>query len=99
MPLIPNTKRTKRISTLSNAIKMGVIGQHINIIRNFSKAVLFGESLIAPGLEGINGLTLSNAVYLSSWKGKEIVLPINEDEFIKELEKRKEEEKVSNKKV
>jgi len=99
MPIIPYTKKTKRISSLSNAVRMGLIGQHINIIRNFSKSVLFGEKLIAPGLDGINGLTLSNAVYQSSWQGKEITLPIDEDQFINELEKRKSEEKVYNKKA
>lgn len=98
MPLIPSKKVTMKISTLGNAYRMGVIGQHINIIRNFSRAVLFNEELIAPGLEGINGLTLSNAVYLSSWTGKEITLPINEEEFFAQLEKRIEEEKQSNKK-
>lgn len=98
MPLIPNKKVTMKISTLGNAFRMGIVGQHINIIRNFSRAVLFNEDLIAPGLDGINGLTLSNAVYLSSWTGKEITLPLNEEDFIKELEKRIEEEKLSNKK-
>jgi len=74
------------------------VGQHINIIRNFSLAVLKGEKLIAPAEEGINGLTLSNAIHLSGWTGEAVTLPIDEERFIAELNKRIEEEKVANKK-
>lgn len=98
MPVIKPKKKTFRSTTLGNAIRMGIISQHILIIRNFSKAVLFGEKLLAPGVEGINGLTISNAIHLSGWLGKELTLPLDENKFIEELEKRKEEEKLSNKK-
>ena len=62
-------------------------------MKNFTNHVLFGEALIAPGNEGINGLTISNAIHLSSWLGKEVKLPIDEDLYIEELNKRIEEEK------
>ena len=60
----------------------------MNIFRNFSRAVLHGEPLIAPGAEGIRGLALSNAVYLSSWLDQEITLPLDEALFASELAKR-----------
>ena len=44
--------------------------------------------MIAEGYEGINGLTLSNAMHLSSWLDKEITLPLDEDLFYEELMKR-----------
>lgn len=44
--------------------------------------MLFGEELIAPGYDGINELTISNAAYLSAWNGsKEIEIPFNIEEF------------------
>lgn len=93
MPRIPNKKVVKKIGLIGNAFNLGIIGQHIKIIRNFSEAVLFGKELIAPGMDGINGLTLSNAVYLSSWLDKEITLPLDEELFLSELQKRIDSEK------
>ena len=55
---------------------------HKGILQNFANAILFGEELIAPGIEGINELTISNAAYLSQWQGnREIKLPINSKKF------------------
>jgi len=51
--------------------------QHKGITRNFINAILFNEKLIAPGYEGINSLTLSNAMLLSSWTGNKATLPID----------------------
>lgn len=56
--------------------------QHLGILKNFSNAVLNGEKLLAPGEEGINGLTISNAIHMSSWTGEEIkVSQLDEDKF------------------
>ncbi|MCL2509121.1 MAG: Gfo/Idh/MocA family oxidoreductase [Oscillospiraceae bacterium] len=96
MPLIP--KKTVRLKTdsLTNIRRLFIVSQHINIFRNFSRAALFGERLLAPGAEGINGLMLSNAVYLSSWLDREVTLPIDEDLYLSELNKRIEREKGMN---
>ena len=51
-------------------------------MQNFANAVLFGEELISPGIDGINELTLSNAAYLSEWQGnREIALPFDIERF------------------
>ena len=51
-------------------------------MKNFANAVLNGEKLLAPGEEGINGLTISNAIHMSSWTGEEIkVSQLDEDKF------------------
>ena len=55
---------------------------HRVILQNFSNAVLYGEDIIAPGTDGVYELTLSNAAYLSDWKGNiEINLPFDLKEF------------------
>lgn len=91
MPDIPST-RVKKTYGLVKQIKDAKTGQHMFIIRNFSRAVLSGEKLMAPGIEGIRGLTLSNAIHLSSWLDKEVLIPFDEELFIKELEQKKAEE-------
>ncbi len=59
---------------------------HRGILQNFTNAILYGEKLLSPGTEGINELTVSNAAYLSSWKGNTAVkIPFNEKEFDKIL--------------
>lgn len=55
---------------------------HIGVLQNFADAILYGEELIAPGYEGINELSISNAAYLSEWNGnKKISLPFDTVEF------------------
>ena len=48
--------------------------------------------LLAPGSDGINGVMLANAALLSSWLGKEIELPVDEEIYLAELNKRIEAE-------
>ena len=66
----------------------GENNQHSGIMNAFAGHILRGEELIAKGEEGINGLTISNAAFLSSWLDKTIELPIDEDLYYAELEKR-----------
>ena len=58
------------------------------MLNAFASAILHGEPLVANGREGINGFTLSNAMHLSSWLDKEIELPLDEELYYVELEKR-----------
>ena len=51
-------------------------------------AILNGDKLLAPGCEGINGLTISNAMHLSAFLDKEIELPFDEELYYNELMKR-----------
>ena len=62
--------------------------QHDGVLRAFAAAILRGEPLIARGEEGINGLTLSNAMFLSSWLNETVTLPLDEELFYAELKKR-----------
>jgi len=63
--------------------------QHDDVLNAFAANILRGEPLVAPGEEGINSLTLSNAMYLSSWLGKTIDIPFDENLFLEELNKRR----------
>ena len=62
--------------------------QHAGVMRAFAAHILRGEPLVAAGQEGIRGLTLSNAMHLSSWLGHPVTLPVDEDLFLQELQKR-----------
>lgn len=66
----------------------GENAQHVGIVNNFTDAVLHGARLLAPGEEGINGLTISNAIHLSSWLDKTVELPLDEELFYSLLEER-----------
>ena len=71
---------------------------HIGILQNFTNAILYNDTLLAPGYEGINGLTISNAAYLSDWLNKWIDLPIDEVLYNKMLTEKQEQEILIKKK-
>ena len=63
--------------------------QHPAVLNAFAAHILRGEPLVADGREGIKGLTLSNAMHLSSWLDKTVDLPFDEDLYLAELNKRR----------
>lgn len=71
---------------------------HLKVLQNFTDAVLYGEELLAPGEEGIHGLRISNAAYLSAWKEDWVSVPADGNEFLRYLNKKREEEKNVSKK-
>ncbi len=62
--------------------------QHPGVLNAWADAILRGGKLIAGGAEGINGLTLSNAMHLSAFLGKAVEIPFDEDLYYEELMKR-----------
>ena len=66
----------------------GLNEQHSGVLKAFAASILRNEPLVADGREGINGLTLSNAMHLSAWEGREIDLPFDEFRFKELLEER-----------
>lgn len=62
--------------------------EHVGIIQNFTDSVLNGTPLVAPGEEGIHGLTISNAIHLSTWIDGWVDLPLDEALHEAELNKR-----------
>lgn len=67
----------------------GMNEQHIGVLKAFAAHILLGEPLVAEGIEGIRGLTLSNAMHLSSWLDRTIEIPFDEELFLTELNKKR----------
>ena len=44
--------------------------------------------MLAPGIEGINGLSLSNAMMLSDWTNDWVDLPFDDDLFAAKLQEK-----------
>lgn len=63
--------------------------QHAGVLTAFAAHILTGAPLIARGEEGIRGLQLSNAMHLSSWLGRAVDVPVDEELFLAELNKRR----------
>jgi predicted dehydrogenase len=66
----------------------GENSQHIGIMRDWVSAILNDTKLIAPGVEGIKGLTISNAMHLSAWTDSWVDIPFDEDSFYEKLKER-----------
>jgi len=66
----------------------GTWPDHPAVIEAFGAKILGKGDLIADGREGINGLSISNAMHLSSWTGKTVSLPVDENAYHGELMKR-----------
>ncbi len=54
---------------------------HEAVIRNFARAILFGEERMSPGEEGIDSLEFINATILSGGTGKPVEFPVPRDEY------------------
>jgi hypothetical protein len=66
----------------------GLNPQHIGVVNAWGDAILRGGKLVADGREGIHGLMLSNAMHLSAFTGKEVLMPFDEEMYYEELMKR-----------
>ena len=63
--------------------------QHLGIINNFTQSILGKEKLFVDGTDGLRGVELMNAIEYSGWHGgAETHVPVNEDEYIAELNKK-----------
>ena len=63
--------------------------QHVGVLNAFHDHILCGTPLVADGREGINGLTISNAMYLSSWTQSCVELPLDEEKFLELLNEKR----------
>jgi len=62
--------------------------QHLGILNNFANAILGIEPLYVDGKEGIRGVQLMDSMLLSTWLGRAVELPIDDDLYLEELNKR-----------
>lgn len=65
------------------------INGHCAILENFAAAILDGTPLLAPGVDALCELELSNAAYLSAWQNQKISIPVNDEAFLNILEEKK----------
>jgi predicted dehydrogenase len=56
-------------------------GQHVEILQNFTNAILKGEKLLSPAEQGIHSVELANAILLSTWQDKTIELPMSSADY------------------
>jgi predicted dehydrogenase len=70
------------------AAPAGPESQHVLVLRAFVDAILGRGPQVAPGREGILGLSLSNGMHLSSWLKQTVTLPVDEELFLRELRRR-----------
>ena len=66
--------------------------QHADVLENFALNIVDGTPLVAPGADGMHGVRLANAIHLSSWKGEEVPLAFDADEYLALLNDRIREE-------
>ncbi|GHV24745.1 oxidoreductase [Spirochaetia bacterium] len=76
--------------TVSKVETDGLNEQHVGVLKAFAGKILHDTPLTAEGKEGLFGLTLSNAMFLSSWLDATVDLPFDEDLYLAELNKRRE---------
>ncbi|MFA7204859.1 MAG: Gfo/Idh/MocA family oxidoreductase [Saccharofermentanales bacterium] len=62
--------------------------QHVGIINNFTDAIIDGVELLADGKEGINGVELANAMYLSSWLNDFVEIPVDSEMYYEKLKEK-----------
>ncbi len=60
--------------------------QHVGILNNFANAVLGKEELYALASEGIKGVTLANAMHLSTWLNETVKIPFDGKKFYELLQ-------------
>lgn len=59
---------------------------HVGILQNFVDTILEGKEQLSPGCEGINGLTISNAIHMSSWLDDWVALPMDTKKYYEMLQ-------------
>ena len=78
----------------------GINGQQARVLNNFVEVIETRDKsrLIADVNDGINGLTIINAINMSAWKGAQVKVPVDTQEYVKALNKKIAEEKSAIKK-
>ena len=61
---------------------------HRGITQNWVDAIRTGSPLLAPGVEGIKGVELANAMLLSAWTDNWVDIPVDSDLFYEKLQEK-----------
>ena len=68
--------------------------EHRGITKNWVQAIRQGTPLLASGDEGVRGVELANAMMLSTWTDDWVDIPVDEERFYEELQKRVDQSEV-----
>ena len=66
----------------------GIETAHAGITENWVQSIIRGTPLLAPGIEGINGLQISNAIHLSTWLDNWVEIPVDEEVYLEKLQEK-----------
>lgn len=95
-------KSKKRTYTygLLRLIYDAINGQQARVLNNFVEVLATRDKsrLIADVNDGINGLSIINAINMSAWKGAQVKVPVDTQEYVIALNKKIAEEKSAIKK-
>ena len=69
-------------------VTLGRNDQHVGILNNFANAILGLEPLFVKGEEGIRSVQMMNAMLLSTWLDRAVELPIDDELYLEELDRR-----------
>lgn len=62
--------------------------EHNRVLQNVTDAILGKAPLYVDGKEGIRGVEIADAILLSTWLDRKVTLPLDEDLYLTELNKR-----------
>ncbi len=79
------SRRTERRQHILGFALGSILGQQVNIIRNFADCINGKADRISPMRDGLNAVELINSIYLSDWLGKKVSLPIDDELYEKVL--------------
>ena len=65
--------------------------QHAAVLNNFVAAIPRGEALVAPAADGLDSLSLANAMLLSTWEDSRVELPLDARRYQRALGQRLED--------
>jgi predicted dehydrogenase len=72
------------------SIKKGDVIGHAGIVKNFARTILYKESLLVSGEEGMKSVEFINALIMSGKKGAPVEIPVDRkeyDNFMEDLKK------------
>lgn len=86
-----NTQQYASIPSTSHTIPIAATDYtqpYREVLGNFASHLLRDTPLYADGMDGLRTVALTNACYLSGWQEKRVTLPVEEEEFCRELSQR-----------
>ena len=75
------TKAFPEMQTVNSVVTAAGEAKHSKIHQNFVNAILDGEELIAPAIQGIHSVEMANAMIMAGIENTEVQLPMDRDAY------------------